>query len=134
MESTNLENRAAKGKALETFVSMSLVLTGRDVKAPKSYKEKLVNNAGLTDNPDYQAIDAFFENIEDDRLLFSILNVIILTHLRPTQLLRLDPPKAVMKLLQAIEEDDPYDEKKQKPSFEDFKKQMDEILDNPIGE
>ena len=134
MESMNLENRAAKGKALEAFVSMSLVLTGRDVKAPKSYKQKLVNNAGLTDNPDYQAIDAFFENIEDDRLLFSILNVIMLTHLRPTQLLRLDPSKAVMGILQAIEEDDPYGEKNQKPSFENFKKQIDEILDNPVGE
>jgi len=134
MEEKDLKNEDARKKAIEAFVCMSLSLSGRDVKAPKSYKEKLADNAGLTDNPDYQAIDAFFENIEDDKLIFSILNVIISTHLRPTQLLKLNPSKTVINLLKAVEEDDPYGEKKQKPSFEDFKKQMDEILDNPIGE
>lgn len=134
MEERDSKSEVAKKQALEAFVSMSLSLTGRDVKAPKSYKEKLVNNAGLADNPDYQAIDTFFENIEDDKLIFSILNVIMLTHLRPTQLLKLNPARGALGLVEAIEEDDPYGEKRQKPSFENFKKRMDEILDNPAEE
>ena len=75
-------------EAVEMVAKLLLMSTGADIKAPQKVKDAAVEAFGLQENKSFEKIDAILNKKENKKKAFDIISAIILTHLTPTEMMK----------------------------------------------